>query len=82
MEEDWESDYDTDYTDEPDFDEETSTIECPNCGADVYEEAPACPVCGEYIGVDTHPFSERPRWWVSLGILGVIATILTLIFLS
>lgn len=82
MNEDWESDDDADYPDESEFDEETSTIKCSHCGADVYEEAPACPVCGEYLGVNTHPFSERPRWWILLGTLGVIATILALVFLN
>ncbi|HBL42496.1 MAG TPA: zinc ribbon domain-containing protein, partial [Planctomycetaceae bacterium] len=43
MNEDWESDDDADYPDESEFDEETSTIECSHCGAEVYEEAPACP---------------------------------------
>lgn len=82
MNKDWESDDDTDYPEESEFDEETSTIECSHCGAEVYEEAPACPVCGEYLGVNTHPFSERPRWWILLGTLGVIATILALVFLN
>lgn len=82
--------WDEDYDDDVGYDEgesasdefETPTVSCSHCGADVYEEAVACPVCGEYIGVDTSPFRDRPPWWISLGILGVIATILCLIFLA
>lgn len=79
MDEDWDDD---DYGDADSDEFETATVSCTNCGADVYEEAVACPVCGEYVGVNTHPFSDRPRWWISVGVLGVIATILCLIFLS
>lgn len=79
---DWESD-DSD-------DESDATLECPACGADVYEDAPACPICGEYIVHDnefatsqqrgpTGIWSDRPAWWIWLGFLGVIATILALL---
>ncbi len=86
MDEDWEWDQadDVDYGDGSEVDDEyeTETVTCSNCGAEVYEEAVACPVCGEYVGVNTHPFSDRPRWWITLGVLGVIATILSLMFLA
>ncbi|QDT96314.1 zinc ribbon domain-containing protein [Gimesia aquarii] len=83
MDEDWNLAPDDDYEDAgTDSDEfETATVPCSNCGADVYEEAVACPVCGEYVGVNTHPFSDRPQWWITLGVVGGIATILCLIFL-
>ncbi|WP_299466340.1 zinc ribbon domain-containing protein [uncultured Gimesia sp.] len=81
---DWDRDDDVEYEEESDFDDEleTETVPCTNCGAEVYEDAVSCPVCGEYVGINTHPFSDRPRWWITLGILGVIATILSLIFLA
>lgn len=80
MDEDWDGDYDDEENLSDEF--ETSTIACSNCGADVYEEAVSCPLCGEYVGVKTHPFHDRPQWWISLGIVGILATILCLIFLS
>jgi len=84
MDDDWESDFEDDFEGDADFDDEweTETRECPHCGADVYEDAVACPVCGEYITSSTHPFTDRPRWWVLLGTLGVIATILCLTLFS
>lgn len=84
MDEDWDQDDDVDYDDGSDVDDEyeTETVTCSHCGAEVYEEAVACPVCGEYVGVNTHPFSDRPQWWITLGVLGVIATILSLMFLA
>ena len=32
-----------------DDDEETATVPCPHCGADVYEWAERCPRCGDWI---------------------------------
>jgi len=63
----------------PDDSEEVGTVFCTACGAEIYEDAPMCPVCGEY-----HPEStSAPRFWNSgiwrwLGVLGVIATIMAL----
>jgi predicted amidophosphoribosyltransferase len=84
MYDDWDSEYDDEYGPDSDYEDdwESETIVCSHCGADVYEDAVACPVCGEYLTKTTHPLSDRPAWWVSLGILGVIATILCLIFLA
>jgi len=63
-----------DWTD----DEASETVPCPECGADVYEDAVSCPACGHYITADTNPWSGRSLWWVVLGVLGVIATIVAL----
>jgi len=65
-------------TDELDDDDETSTLRCPECGADVYEDAVRCPVCGNYITHSTSVWHGRPGWWVLLGLLGVVALILVL----
>ncbi|MDA1015395.1 MAG: hypothetical protein O3A00_13205 [Planctomycetota bacterium] len=72
-----------------DDDGSDAIISCPACGADVYEDSPACPACGEYIVDDNefatrHPgatgfWADRPAWWIWLGFLGVIATIIALL---
>ena len=68
-----------DPADDP-WDEETAdTLTCPACGADVYEDADQCPACGEFILPDTHFWSDRPVWWVVLGVLGIIALAAALI---
>ncbi len=59
-------------------DEQAETLPCPECGADVYEDADQCPVCGHYILRDTHIWSGRPGWWIALAVLGIIAMVLAL----
>ena len=65
----------SEYLDE---DDETSTLPCPECGADVYEDAVRCPACGNYITHPTSVWHGRPGWWIVLGLLGVVALILVL----
>ena len=75
---------DDEFPDEDDFedddlDEEDSlTIVCRECGSEIYEDAVQCPVCGNYVVHDTSAWTGRPLWWLLLGLLGVVATILTL----
>ena len=73
--------FDDDFDEYPDdhSDDSTETVPCPECGAQVYEDAPQCPRCGNYITHDTRVWTGRPLWWIILGILGVLATILVLI---
>ncbi|GEM_PF-2881575 len=58
--------------------EEPVSISCAQCGMELYEDAFQCPRCGAYVEVDTHPLSGRPLWWILLGLLGLIATIVAL----
>ncbi len=60
------------------YDEATETVACPNCRADVYEDAEQCPVCGEYITHSTSVWADRPWWWIALGLAGIIAVIFAL----
>ena len=64
--------------DEFDDDEDSETISCQNCGQSIYEDAIECPYCGEYVTPATSPWTGRPIWWLMLGGLGVIMTILML----
>ena len=75
---------DDEFPDEDEFDDEfdddsSLTVACPECGAEIYEDAVQCPVCGTYV---THgagrAWSGRPTWWIAVGLLGVLATILAL----
>jgi predicted RNA-binding Zn-ribbon protein involved in translation (DUF1610 family) len=81
---DWDDDLDdgeSDAEDWPDDDDgETLTISCPNCGADIYEDAEQCPHCGEYVERNSTSvvWAGRPGWWILLGGLGIIATIIAL----
>lgn len=66
------------YDEEWDEDEATSTIPCANCGAEVYEEADSCPVCGEFLIDGARPLDKKPAWFVALGLLGIIAVVVLL----
>jgi hypothetical protein len=74
---------DDEFSDEDTFDDDsTATIPCPACGAEVYEDAPQCPQCGSYITHDSHALSGRPLWWIILGALGVLATVVALVLFA
>jgi predicted RNA-binding Zn-ribbon protein involved in translation (DUF1610 family) len=68
-----------DLDDWPEEDDEAEVAACPKCGADVYEDAEQCPLCGEWITRSTHPFAGRSLWFVAVGLLGVIVTIAALV---
>ena len=69
---------DSDWDDVEDVDDTDYTFPCPECGAEVYEEAVQCPKCGSYITFDTSPWAGKPTWWVAMGIVGIIAVIIAL----
>ena len=60
-------------------DDSTDTRACPACGTDVYEDADQCPVCGEFLTPDTRLWSDKPTWWIILGILGIVTLIAALV---
>ena len=69
---------DNEFPDEDDGghdDEAAETRACPNCGAEIYEEAEQCPSCGEYVTFDSRAFSGRPLWWTLLGLIGIVAVV-------
>ena len=76
MDDDWDDD-ELDYQD----DDEAELIDCPSCGAAIYEDAPQCPVCGEYVVTSNSVWSGRPAWWVILGVAGMLAAIATMTLL-
>jgi hypothetical protein len=59
-------------------DDVTPTIRCPNCHRDVYSEADSCPHCGEFLIGDPTPLDSKPKWFVLLGLLGILAVVLVL----
>jgi len=69
-------DFDEDWTHGDD--EETPTTRCPNCRAEVYSEADSCPRCGEFLIGDATPLDSKPKWFVWLGLLGILAVVLVL----
>jgi uncharacterized membrane protein YvbJ len=49
---------------------------CPACGAEIWDQAEACPECGEYIdGARSRPPLEewlRRRWLVVVAVVAII----------
>ena len=79
----WDNDrpdeYDDNLNDEEYRDDESSELlPCPKCGALIHEESERCPACGEYVVHESSIWSGRSWLWIVLGLLGVIAVILTL----
>ncbi len=71
---------DDEFPDDGDFDDELSeTVPCSQCGAEIYEDAVRCPDCGAYVNHDTSVWSGRPRWWIALGLMGIVVLILALL---
>ena len=72
---------DREYPDVGDWDDDTSeTVVCPECGAEVFEDADQCPACGMFIIEDTQFWSGKSNFWIALGILGIMAVAVALIF--
>ena len=70
---------DDEYRDEDQSDDDTTaTVACPQCGAEIYEDAVRCPVCENYVTHGGHILSGRPLWWILLGLAGIVAVLLVL----
>jgi endogenous inhibitor of DNA gyrase (YacG/DUF329 family) len=55
--------------------DESETVPCPACGAEIYEDAARCPSCGEYVTIrqESPARSGRWKWLVALGVaVGVV----------
>jgi hypothetical protein len=65
-----------DENEEDDADGET-TIPCPHCGEDVFDNAEQCPACGMWLIADRRPLTGRPRWFVVLGVVVALLAIAT-----
>jgi hypothetical protein len=75
MRDDWDDDSDEEW---PDDDDSAETVPCPSCGADIYEEAEQCPECGEYVVRDNSVLGGKPRWYIVLALLGILAVVAVL----
>ncbi|PQO32597.1 hypothetical protein DTL21_20540 [Bremerella cremea] len=64
-------DWTEDYLDE----DQEDTIECPECGADIFDDIDVCPRCGHAIIHSTSPWAGKSLPWVIFGLLGIIAVI-------
>jgi predicted nucleic acid-binding Zn ribbon protein len=66
-------DEDDDYDAEED-DGEDDTVECPYCGAAIYEDTVRCPRCENYISKEDAP-SRKPLWIVVTAVICLFVVI-------
>jgi hypothetical protein len=73
FEDEYSGEYDSSCQDEEDAeedgdDEEVTTVPCPYCGKDVFDDSPRCPHCGNYLSEADSPPSRKP-WWIVAGVV-------------
>lgn len=80
MEEEWdEGDGDPPDGEFEDDSERSETVVCPACGADVYEDAEKCPLCGDWITPQLSGRAAPPLYrWGAVVLLAVIAALIIL----
>ena len=61
------ADFDDEHAD--DYGDDESTIPCPHCGTDVFDDAEQCPSCGEWLVGDRRPTTGRTGWFFLLGLV-------------
>ena len=69
--------FDDEYTHD---DEEVDLVDCPECGAEVYEDSVRCTVCGSYITHTTRAGNGKSLAWIVLGLLGIVAVCVVMTF--
>lgn len=64
------------FDDDPELDhDDESTIECSNCGEEIFADAEQCPHCGVWIVPDTSITGGKPSPLIVLGIVAAIIAI-------
>ncbi|WP_437227657.1 hypothetical protein SH661x_000487 [Planctomicrobium sp. SH661] len=77
MQNDDDDDWDDDF---PDDSDDYGTVPCPSCGAEIHEDTPRCPICGEYITSSSGRVWEgKPNWYIALALLGIVAVVLAML---
>ena len=56
----------------------SQTVGCPACGAEIYEDADRCPVCGQYVTRGRGVWAGKSWWWVLIGLIVLAMLILSL----
>jgi len=46
-----------------------ATVACPYCGEEIYEDAPQCAACGNYISAEDHATPSKPAWIVVTAVI-------------
>ncbi len=69
---------DDELDDDPEEDADDGTVvPCPHCGAEIFDDAEQCPVCGSWITADRRASTGKPSWFVVVGVIAAFLAILT-----
>lgn len=76
----YDDEFDDDPVDADDADDDEREIACPDCGRMIYEDVDVCPYCGYFIldSDRTYPSMLNAPWFRWLGLIGILAVVLTL----
>ena len=68
-----ELDYDDEYMGDSDESQSYGVLPCPDCGAEIFDDAVQCPHCGWYVTWDT-PGGRSTRWdWlIKVGLILIV----------
>jgi uncharacterized protein (DUF983 family) len=71
---DWENEEgDEEHWDEAEVDSaDEATVACPYCGEEMFEDAPQCAACGNYISDEDHLVAPKPVWIVATAVLCLV----------
>ncbi|MEM7475459.1 MAG: hypothetical protein AAF483_10745 [Planctomycetota bacterium] len=78
--EDWEDSYDDEFYEEEDSSD--CTVPCPECKADIYDDAERCPECGYYLVESERLGTGKPTWILLTAILLLAAYFARMIWLA
>ena len=71
---------DDDDLDTSDLDNvEETTLPCPACGEEIYDDAERCPQCGHYLTREDAPRSKPPVWIIVGAIVCIVIVVLWVI---
>ncbi len=59
---------------------DTSTIDCPYCGEEVFDDAERCPACGNYLSTEDNDSFQPSQRYFSNQPLWIIITALVLVY--
>lgn len=71
---DWEDEEsDEDQWDEAEIDSaDEVTVACPYCGEEMFDDAPQCAACGNYISTEDLPAAPKPTWIVATAVVCLV----------
>lgn len=56
-----------------------SIVPCPNCGRGIFEDAPQCPICHEWV-TGRSSWRSSPKWYVRGGLWAARALLINWLF--